>query len=138
MDPHLLGIRSKSLHMLLLLHAIIPCLHTQIVIPLCGSVNSELQTISFPAYISCVWSYRNHLFTVHHSDYYNLVSLIFGTTIPTSLNNFILHIYVKLIYLLKYSFINIIHFAVCTKLCATYVYKKIIKHAKIAHGNYPV
>ena len=31
--------------MLLLLHAIIPCLHTRIVIHLCGSVNSELQTI---------------------------------------------------------------------------------------------
>ena len=31
--------------MLLLLHAIIPCLHTQIVIHFCGSMNSELQTI---------------------------------------------------------------------------------------------
>ena len=31
--------------MFLLLHAIIPCLHTCIVIHLCGSVNSELQTI---------------------------------------------------------------------------------------------
>ena len=31
--------------MLLLLYAIIPCLHTCIVIHLCGSMNSELQTI---------------------------------------------------------------------------------------------
>ena len=47
--------------MLLLLHAIIPCLHTRIVLHLCGSVNSELQTMfclvcmhdfhmAFPAY----------------------------------------------------------------------------------------
>ena len=42
-------------------------------------MNSELQTI----YISCVWSYHNQLFTVGH---YNLVPLIFGTTIPTSFN----------------------------------------------------
>ena len=58
---------------LLLLHAIIHCLHTRIV---CGSVNSEFQTI----YVSNVWSYHNQLFTMHHSDYY-LVYLIFGTTI---------------------------------------------------------
>ena len=93
-----------GLRMLLLLHAIIPCLHTEIVIHICGSVNSELRTIyvmllvchchariistwvSPPAYISCVWSYHNQLFTVHHSGYYYLVSLIFGTTIPTSFN----------------------------------------------------
>ena len=68
--------------MLLLLHAIIPCLHTGIVIDLCGSMNSELRTI----YVSNVWSYHNQLFTMHHSGYYNLVSIIFGTTIPTSFN----------------------------------------------------
>ena len=37
-------------------------------------------------YTSCVWSYHNQLFTVHHSGYYSLVSLVFGTTIPTSFN----------------------------------------------------
>ena len=37
----------------------------------------------FPTYISCAWSHHNH---VHHSGYYSLVSLIFGTTIPTSFN----------------------------------------------------
>ena len=47
-----------------------------------GSVNSELRTI----YVSSVWSHHNQLFTMHHSGYYNLVSLIFGTTIPTSFN----------------------------------------------------
>ena len=30
--------------------------------------------------------YHYQLFTVHHSSHYNLVSLIFGTTIPTSFN----------------------------------------------------
>ena len=35
----------EVMHVLLLLHAIIPCLHTQIVIHLCGSMNSELRTI---------------------------------------------------------------------------------------------
>ena len=55
------------------------CIHELIVIHLCGSMNSELQTI----YISCVLSYHNQLFT---TGYYNLVSLIFGTTIPTSFN----------------------------------------------------
>ena len=68
--------------MLLLLHAIILCLHTQIVIHLCSSMNSELQTI----YVSSVWSHHKQLFTMHHSGYYNLVSFIFGTTIPTSFN----------------------------------------------------
>ena len=44
-------------------------------------MNSELRTI----YISSVWSFHNQLFTMHNSGYY-LVSLIFGTTIPTSFN----------------------------------------------------
>ena len=63
--------------MLLLLHAIIPCLHTCMKIHLCGSVNSELQTLCyvvslsllsmhnfhvvfnhFQTYISCVWSHH--------------------------------------------------------------------------------
>ena len=52
----------EGLRMLLLLHAIIPCLHR------CMNCNC------------------NKLFTVHHSGHYNLVSLIFGTTIPTSFN----------------------------------------------------
>ena len=42
----------------------------------CGSVNSELQTIC----VSSVWSFHNQLFTMHHSG------LIYGTTIPTSFN----------------------------------------------------
>ena len=78
--------------MLLLLHAIIPCLHTWIVIHLCGSMNSELRTI----YVSSVWSNHNQLFTMHHSGYYNRVSFIFGTTIPTSfiiLMKCFLHLY---------------------------------------------
>ena len=33
-----------------------------------------------------VWWYHNQLFTMHHSGYYNLVSLLFGTTIPRSFN----------------------------------------------------
>ena len=37
-------------------------------------------------YTSCVWSYHNQLFTVHHLGYYSFVSLVFGTTIPTSFN----------------------------------------------------
>ena len=37
-------------------------------------------------YTSYVWSYHNQLFTVHHLGYYSLVSLVFGTTIPTSFN----------------------------------------------------
>ena len=37
-------------------------------------------------YTSCVWSYHNQLFTVHHSDYYSLVSLVFGPIITTSFN----------------------------------------------------
>ena len=69
-----------GLRMLLLLHAIIPYLHTWIV---CGSVISELRTTCI--YVSSVWSFHNQLFTMHHSGYY-LVPLIFGTTIPTSLN----------------------------------------------------
>ena len=44
-------------------------------------VNSELRTI----YVSSVWSFHNQLFTMHHLSYYP-VSLIFGTTIPTSFN----------------------------------------------------
>ena len=28
--------------------------------------------MAFPALISCVWSYHNQLFTVHHLGYYNL------------------------------------------------------------------
>ena len=75
----------------------------------CGSVNSELQTVDvhmmllichaeFPcvfSIIACrhrlciyIWSYDNHLFTMHHSGYSNLVSLFFCTTIPTSGNIF--------------------------------------------------
>ena len=42
----------------------------------------ELQTI----YVSSSWLYHNQLFTMHHSGYYNLVSFIFGTTIPISFN----------------------------------------------------
>ena len=79
--------------MLLLSHAIIPCLHTWIVTHLCGSVNSELRTI----YVNNVWSYHNQLFTMHQSGYYNLVSFIFGTTIPTSFNILMkcfLHLYI--------------------------------------------
>ena len=41
---------------------------------------------SLHIYTSCVWSYQNQLFTMHHLGYYNLVSLFFGTTIPTSFN----------------------------------------------------
>ena len=72
--------------MLLLLHAIIPCLH------MCMNCNSSLcmhnfHVVSFPhIHKLCIWSDHNQLFTVHHSRHYNLVSLIFGTTIPTSFN----------------------------------------------------
>ena len=58
--------------MLLLLHAIIPCLHTWIV---CGSVNSELRAI----YISSVWSFHNHCAPLR-------LSCFFSSTIPTSFN----------------------------------------------------
>ena len=49
-------------------------------------------------YTSCVWSYHNQLFTVHHLGYYSLVSLVFGTTIPTSFN-----ILMKLFFTLVYK-----------------------------------
>ena len=42
MGLHIPKLNFVGLHMLLLLHAIIPCLYTQIVIHLCGSMNSEL------------------------------------------------------------------------------------------------
>ena len=45
-----------------------------------------ISTWVFTMYTSCVWSYHDQLFTVHHSGYYSLVSLVFGTTIPTSFN----------------------------------------------------
>ena len=87
---------SGVIRMLLLLHSIIPCLHTWIAIHLCGCVNSELRSIW--CYVACIISmcfsiisrihklYHHQLFTVHQLGYYNLVSLIFGTTIPTSFN----------------------------------------------------
>ena len=80
------------------------CIRAGIVIHLCGSVNSELQTICYVVSLSllymynfhvvsfphihklCIWSHHNQLFTVHHSGHYNLVSLMFGTTIPISFN----------------------------------------------------
>ena len=44
-------------------------------------------------YTSCVWSYHNQLYTVHHSGYYSLVSLVFGTIVFNILMKYFLHLF---------------------------------------------
>ena len=76
-------------------------------------MNSELRNI----YVSRVWSHHNQLFTMHHSGYYNLVSFIFGTTIPTS-SNILMKCFLHLLYIQSFLSSSLPHiFLVALNVC---------------------
>ena len=61
------------------------CMQTRATITTCvtNDCHAYACTYFFPAYISCVWSYHNDLYTMHHLGYYNL---LYDTVIPTFFN----------------------------------------------------